>query len=102
MNKEPVKNFCSEKDPECHICKAKITDTPYRFLVVKDKVFQKHKMFSYHYFYPCWDIGYVCKNLGNDEIIKAGFCCDNSILKNPQAVKNMKKNGELWDIEVVT
>jgi hypothetical protein len=43
---------------------------------------------------------YVCKNLGEYEIFKAGFHCDASILKNPKAVNNMKKNGDLWDIEV--
>jgi len=89
-------------NPICFTCHSSIGELTSRFVIVTDKVFKKHKMLYFHYFFPCWDIDYVCKNLGEYEIFKAGFHCDASILKNPKAANNMKKNGDLWDIEVVS
>ena len=89
----------SNKVSFCHTCKAPIYDLPYRFLVVNDYK-NKHQMISFHYFFPCWDIEYVCKNLNDYEIFKAGFCCDKSLLRDPRSINNFRKNPELWDIEV--
>jgi len=102
VNNNSFKNNILEKKSICHTCKSSIDELPSRFLIIKDKIFRKHKLIHFHYFFPCWDIDYVCKNLGEYEIFKAGFHCDESILKNPKAVNNMRKNGDLWDIEVVS
>jgi hypothetical protein len=59
------------------------------------------KTLSFHYFFPCWDVHYVCENLVQDDIIKAGFSCDESILKNPKAMYNLRKNPDLWDLQVI-
>jgi len=102
MCKNPIRENPSEGNPICQTCKSKIQDPTFRFLVVKDKIFKKHKMISFHYFFPCWDVEYVCKNLKDFEIFKAGFCCDKSILKNPSTINNFRKNECLWDLEIST
>ena len=101
MNKA-IKNYNSDTNPKCHNCRSEIEDATYRFLIVKDRLFQKHKILSFHYFFPCWDIEYTCRNLEEYEIFKAGFCCEQSVLKNPQAINNLKRNGELWDLEIIS
>ena len=88
----------SENNPVCYCCKSSIDDLPYRVVIVKDKMFKKHKLLSFHYFFPCWDVHYVCENLMKYEIIKAGFRYDASILKNPKLINNLRKNGDLWDL----
>ena len=93
--KTPV--FQSTDLPFCHTCNSIIYDLPYRFLVVKDQN-DRHEMLSFHYFFPCWDVNYVCQNLENYKISKAGFICDSSIKKNPTMLKNFQKNLDLWDV----
>ena len=83
--------------PVCHTCKSSIIDLPYRFLIVKD-IAEKHKLLPFHYFFPCWDVNFVCKNLTEYKIFKAGFCCDESIKKNPKVINNLRKNSDLWDL----
>lgn len=83
--------------PTCHTCQSSIIDKPYRFLVVQ-KPDNTHELISFHYFFPCWDIDFVCKNLLKFKIVKAGFICDQSIKKNPKMIKNLKKNIDLWDV----
>jgi hypothetical protein len=58
----------------------------------------KHELLSFHYFFPCWDVNYICQNLIECEIFKAGFSCDTSIKKNPKALENLRRNDDLWDI----
>lgn len=87
----------SLENPACHICKSQIEDLPFRFLIVQDK-FQNEIVLGFHYFYPCWDVSYICQNLPGLKILKAGFCYDESILKNPSKIKNIKRNYELWDL----
>ncbi|MGD8638583.1 MAG: hypothetical protein PVG43_06765 [Nitrosopumilaceae archaeon] len=93
--KSPI--FQPGKNSFCYTCKAPIYDLPYRFLVVKNQQ-NKHKMISFHYFFPCWDIDFVCKHLEDLKIAKAGFICDSSIKKTPKIISNYKKNLDLWDI----
>jgi len=102
MSKNTIEKQHTEENPRCHTCKSEIGDSTYRFLIVKDKIFQKHAKLSFHYFFPCWDVEYICQNLKDQEIFKAGFCCDKSILKNPQMITNLKKNITLWDIEIIS
>lgn len=94
--KSPILHSC--QSPICNTCKSPIDDQTYRFLIVKNQ-YMKHKLLSFHYFFPCWDIDYVCQNLIGYEIFKAGFSCDESIKRNPKLVDNLKRNGELWDIK---
>lgn len=96
-NQKPI----LKKSPICYTCKSFIDDLPYRFLIVKDRCLN-HKFLSFHYFFPCWDVDYICQNLIKYEIFKAGFCCDESVLKNPQLVNNLRKNSDLWDIWVIS
>ena len=56
----------------------------------------KHKLLPFHYFFPCWDIDYVCQNLTEYEIFKMGYSCERSILKNPKSLRNLKQNFDLW------
>jgi hypothetical protein len=100
VNNTPLRNHASKVNSICFTCHSSIDELPHRFVIVKDKIFKKHKKISFHYFFPCWDIDYICQNLGEYEIFKAGFHCDESILKNPKAVNNMRKNADLWDMEV--
>ena len=95
ISKTPIHH--TSKTPTCYICKSAIDDLTYRFLIVKDK-FHKHKLLPFHYFSPCWDVNYICQNLGEYKIHKAGFSCDQSIKKNPKAINNLRKNYDLWDI----
>ena len=83
--------------PFCHTCNSLIYDLPYRFLVIEDRNY-KHEMLSFHYFFPCWDVDYVCQNLTDHRIFKAGFVCDSSIKKNLAVLNNFKKNLDLWDV----
>ena len=98
----PLKHWTAEFQELCETCKSPIDNYPSRFLIVKDKIFEKHKILNFHYFFPCWDVDYVLQNLSGCEIIKAGFYCDESILKNPKTVVNMKKNLSLWDVEIIS
>jgi len=101
LNEKPVTEkspiFQSSKPSVCHTCKAPIYDLPYRFLVVKNQQ-NKHQMISFHYFFPCWDVDFVCQNLMGLKIAKAGFICDSSIKKNSKMVSNYRKNLDLWDV----
>jgi len=93
--KSPI---CLNNDlPICYTCKSFIQDLPYRFLIVKDMV-KKHKLLPFHYFFPCWDVNYVCQNLTEYQIFRAGFCCERSIKKTPKVINNFRKNSDLWDI----
>lgn len=95
MRQNPTQNLVSVKPTFCYTCKSPISDLPYRFLIVKDR-YMKHKLLPFHYFFPCWDIDYVCQNLTEHEIFKAGFCYEQSILKNPKSIRNLKQNFDLW------
>ena len=96
--KTPVHH--SHYNTVCSTCKSSIDDLTYRFLIVKDKNMEQ-KILSFHYFSPCWDVHYVCENLVQADIVKAGFSCDESILKNPKIVNNLRQNPELWDLQVI-
>ena len=96
--KTPVHH--SHENPKCRTCKSSIDDLTYRFLIVKDKN-MKQELLSFHYFFPCWDVHYVCENLVQHDIVHAGFSCDESILKNPKIVNNLRKNHDLWDLQVI-
>ena len=87
----------NENHPICQTCKSSISDLPYRFLIVKD-IKDKHKLLPFHYFFPCWDVNYVCGNLTEYRIFKAGFCCDSSVKKNSRLINNLRKNSDLWDL----
>ena len=93
--KTPIAHGC--KYPICSTCKSSIDDLTYRFLIVKNQN-MKHELLSFHYFFPCWDIIYICQNLIEFKIIKAGFSCDASIKKNPKALRNLRRNDDLWDL----
>ena len=97
MRHNATQNLVSVKPPICYTCKSPISDLRYRFLIVKDR-YMKHKLLPFHYFFPCWDVNYVCQNLTEYEIFKAGFSCERSILKNPKYVNNLRKNSDLWDL----
>ena len=86
-----------EDNPICQTCKSSILDLPYRFLIVQD-IKNKHKLLPFHYFFPCWDVNFVCRNLKEYRIFKAGFCCDRSVKKNSRLVNNLRKNSDLWDL----
>ena len=96
--KTPVHHF--HDNPACSTCKSFIDDPIPRFLIVKDKN-MKQKILSFHYFFPCWDVHYVCENLVQDDIVKAGFSCNESILNNPKHIENLRKNPDLWDLQVI-
>ena len=98
----PLKNWTAKIMEICETCNSPIEEYPSRFLIVKDRVFEKHKMLHYHYFFPCWDVDYILQNLSEYEIFKAGFNCDESMLKNPKTIANMKKNFSLWDVEITS
>jgi len=98
----PLKNWILETKEICETCNCPIGEYPSRFLIVKDKIFEKHKMLHFHYFFPCWDVDYIIQNLSEYEIFKAGFSCDQSILKSPKIISNMKKNLSLWDLEITS
>ncbi len=97
MSITATQNLVLEIPPVCYTCKSSIHDLPYRFLIVKDR-YTKQKFLPFHYFFPCWDVNYVCQNLEDNEIFKAGFCCDATVLKNPKLVNNLRKNDDLWDL----
>lgn len=92
--KSPVRS--NHRFPVCEICKAPIEDSAFRFLLVQDEKTEEN--LSFHFFFPCWDVNYVCSILSTKKILQAGFECDESILKNPQIVNNMRKNCDLWDV----
>ena len=98
----PLKNWTVKTTEICETCNSSIEEYPSRFLIVKDRVFEKHKMLHFHYFFPCWDVDYILQNLSEYEIFKAGFNCDESMLKNPKTIANMKKNFSLWDVEITS
>lgn len=83
--------------PICETCKSPIEDSTFRFLLVRDENSEKEKM-SFHFFFPCWDVNYVCDSLGTRRILQAGFECDESILKKPNWVNNLRQNCDLWDV----
>ena len=94
----PVRH--AHKNPICQTCRSPIDDQTYRFLIVKDRN-MKQELLSFHYFFPCWDVHYVCEQLTNFEISQAGFNCDESVLNNPMVVNNLRNNSDLWDVEII-
>lgn len=93
--KIPVKS--SYQFPICETCKAPIEDSTFRFLIVQDDKSNQEQL-SFHFFFPCWDVNYVCSRLSEQKILHAGFDCDEGVLKNPQIVNNLQKNCDLWDV----
>jgi len=91
----PVKIY--HRSPLCETCKSPIEDSTFRFLIVKNENSEKERI-SFHFFFPCWDVNYVCDSLGTRKSLQAGFDCDESILKNPKVVNNLRQNCDLWDV----
>ena len=105
METQPTQQLISNKAPVriikrshiCETCKAPIEDSTFRFLIVKDGNLKQEQL-SFHYFFPCWDVNFVCNTLGTRKILQAGFDCDESILKKPKVVNNLRQNCDLWDV----
>ena len=79
----------------CDTCQTEINDDLCRFCILKD-VDDNPRVLHFHYFFPCWDFEMFCQKYPNLEFIRGGFDCDEKISCNPQFVKNLQSNLEMW------
>jgi len=88
---------CNEEGfiPKCHTCKSQIESLPYRMVEFEEKNTIVKTVF-FHYFFPCWDPSFFMQIHDECKILSSGFICDEAILENQLAVRNLENNLDLW------
>ena len=85
----------STKNPVCNVCLREMDESVYRIIIFQDKG-KNLKVKKFHFFFPCWDIDYICQKYLDCKIVNLGFSCEKSILKNHKKVRNLQRNLSLW------
>ncbi len=85
-----------QSNPVCGVCLTEIGDSIHRIVIFQDK--EKNPVVKrFHYFFPCWDMEYVCQNYMGYKIVTLGFSCEKTILNNHKKVRNLQRNFSLWE-----
>jgi len=80
----------------CGVCLTEINDSIHRIVIFQDK--EKNPIVKrFHYFFPCWDLDYMCQNYMGYKIAKLAFSCEKTILNNHKQVRNLQRNLSLWE-----
>ncbi len=84
-----------QKSPVCSVCLREIDESVHRIVIFQDK--EKNPLVKrFHYFFPCWDMEYICQKYLDYKIVNVGFSCEKSILNNHNKVRNLQRNLSLW------
>lgn len=84
-----------QSTPICNVCLKKMNDSIYRIVIFQDK--EKNLIVkNFHFFFPCWDIDYICHEYLDYKIVNLGFSCEKTILNNHKKVRNLQRNISLW------
>jgi len=79
----------------CNVCLKEMDDSVYRIVIFQDK--EKNPIVKkFHFFFPCWDMEYICQNYIDYKIVSLGFSCEKTILNNYKKVRNLQRNLSLW------
>lgn len=81
--------------PVCNVCLRELDEPIYRIIIFQDAE-RNLKVKKFHFFFPCWDIEYICQKYLDHKIVNLGFSCEKSILKNHKKVRNLQRNLSLW------
>jgi len=85
----------SQRNPMCNVCLKELNESIYRIVIFQDK--EKNLIVkNFHFFFPCWDIEYICQEYFAYKIVNLGFSCEKTILKNHKKVRNLQRNLSLW------
>lgn len=85
---------CVVGAPICDTCKSKITQHPFRHIILENN--KEAKTIYFHYFFPCWDSFLVIQKYPQYRITQAGFTFNDSALPDESQIYNMTKNLDLW------
>jgi len=85
----------SQRNPTCNVCLREMDESIYRIVIFQDKE-KNLTVKKFHFFFPCWDIEYVCQKYLDYKIVNLGFSCEKTILNNHQKIRNLQRNLSLW------
>ena len=83
------------RKPLCNVCLREMNDPIYRMVIFQDKE-NNPILKNFHFFFPCWDLEFICQKYSDYKITKLGFSCEKSILKNYNKVRNLQRNLSMW------
>lgn len=85
----------SQKNPICDVCLKEMNESIYRIVIFQDK--EKNPIVKkFHFFFPCWDIEYICQEYLAYKIVNLGFSSEKTILNNHKKIRNLQRNLSLW------
>ena len=84
-----------QKSSVCNVCLREINESIHRIVIFQDKD-KNPSVKRFHYFFPCWDMDYICQKYLDHKIVKVGFSCEKTILNNHKQVRNLQRNLSLW------
>ena len=85
----------SYNTPICDVCLREIDASIHRIIIFQDNE-KNPRVKRFHFFFPCWDMDFVCKKYLDQKIIRVGFSCESDIL-NTEKIKKMQRNFSLWE-----
>ncbi len=85
----------NQNAPVCSVCMREIEESTHRIVIFQDNE-KNVTVKKFHYYFPCWDMEYICQKYLDYKIVNVGFSCEKSILKNHNQVRNLQRNLSLW------
>lgn len=80
---------------ECDTCKEEIGYNISKILILENKDGGR-KFLSFHFFFPCWDIDFLCQKYPNMTIDRMGFSFPQDMTISKNSISKIKKNLEYW------
>ena len=81
--------------PVCDVCLHEIDESIHRIIIFQNSE-KNPTVKRFHFFFPCWDMDYICQNYADHKIVKAGFSCEKNIL-NVDKIRRLQRNYSLWE-----
>ena len=79
----------------CDTCQKEISDDLCR-IVILDDLDHNPRVLFFHFSSDCWNIGNFSRKYSNFQVIKFGFDADEKIQNDPNLLKKLKSDIELW------
>ena len=82
-------------NPVCNVCLCKIQEPIHRIVIFRDNN-KNPSVKRFHYFFPCWDMDYICNKYIGHKIIKRGFSCDEHLI-NHKLIQELQQCSAFWE-----
>ena len=79
----------------CDTCQKEITDDLCRIVILDDLDLNPRVLF-FHFSSKCWNLEKFSRKYSNFNVIKYGFDADEKIQNDPNLLKKLKSDIELW------